>query len=314
MLFVGPTRLSGIGQHCDKYTKLYPGAKYIEITNALRELPPECDELFAFLIPFPGITEFCQRLKQVAKKIVVMTVCETETVHEDYGLICKEFPRVAVPSEFCRKILQRQFPENEFFVIHAHIPPPVKPYTFYHIGNVFDGRKQFSKILEAFVRLNKPDSRLLVKATHYKNAEIKIPRVKVINGLVSEEEMEDVHTVGDCYVSFSKSEGVGMGAVEAALRNKPVITTGYGGSTEYVKTPYMIRCDKGYVEQDDFLFQKGMEWGDPKFDDLLKFMTDAYEKKLKFMDGSHTQEMVSGENVRKEFTSSLQQCSWSREQ
>jgi glycosyltransferase involved in cell wall biosynthesis len=115
-------------------------------------------------------------------------------------------------------------------------------------------------------------------------------------------------------VSFSKSEGVGMGAVEAALRNKPVITTGYGGSTEYVKTPYMIRCDKGYVEQDDFLFQKGMEWGDPKFDDLLKFMTDAYEKKLKFMDGSHTQEMVSGENVRKEFTSSLQQCSWSREQ
>ena len=33
----------------------------------------------------------------------------------------------------------------------------------------------------------------------------------------------------DCYVSFSSSEGVGMGAVEAAIRNKPVIITDYGG-------------------------------------------------------------------------------------
>jgi hypothetical protein len=44
-------------------------------------------------------------------------------------------------------------------------------------------------------------------------------------GLLSDEEMENIHALGDCYVSFSSSEGVGMGAVEAALRNKPVIIT-----------------------------------------------------------------------------------------
>ena len=47
--------------------------------------------------------------------------------------------------------------------------------------------------------------------------------------------MDKIHKSSDCYVSFSSSEGVGMGAVEAALRGKPVIITDYGGAPEYVK-------------------------------------------------------------------------------
>lgn len=311
MLFIGPTPLSGIGQHCMKYTKLFPGSKYLELNKVGEDLPEKCDEIFAFLIPFPGVTEFCRKMKTIANKITVMTVCETETVHPDYGLIFEEFKKIAVPSVFCKNILSRQFPHNEFFVIHAHIPEKKRPYTFYHIGNVFDGRKQVNKIIEAFIRLNKEDSRLLIKATHFKQWHPNIPRVKVINGLLPESDMEDVHTMGDVYVSFSKSEGVGMGQVEAAIRDKPVITTGYGGSTEYIQTPYMIPCTKGVVEEDDFLFQKGMEWGNPSFDHLLEYMTECYEKKLTFMDGTHTRQMVSGENITREF---LEQCSWSREQ
>ena len=140
MLFIGPTPLSGIGQHCKKYATLFPGSKYIELGKVGEELPDKCEEIFAFIIPFPGVTEFCKKIKTIANRITVMTVCETETVHPDYGLICKEFQRIAVPSAFCQTILSRQFPQNDFFVIHAHIPETKRPYTFYHIGNVFDGR------------------------------------------------------------------------------------------------------------------------------------------------------------------------------
>ena len=76
-----------------------------------------------------------------------MTVCETETVHEDYGKLFKFFDKIAVPSEFCRKVFKRQFPDTEFYVIHAHIPDK-RPYVFYHIGNVYDPRKNFNKVLE----------------------------------------------------------------------------------------------------------------------------------------------------------------------
>ena len=33
MLFIGPTLLSGIGQHCKKYMSLFPGSQYIELQN-----------------------------------------------------------------------------------------------------------------------------------------------------------------------------------------------------------------------------------------------------------------------------------------
>jgi len=241
-------------------------------------------------------------IRSKIKNLACMTVCETETVHEDYGLIMKEFKKVAVPSEFCKRVLSRQFPDNEFYVIHAHIPTPKpKPYVFYHIGNILDPRKNFKNILEAFLRLNNPNTRLLVKATCGRDVEIKLPNVEIINGLVSDEEMNKIHDRGDCYVSFSSSEGVGMGAVEAAMRNKPVIITNYGGAPEYIKTPYTIDCELQQLEMDDFLFKKGMTWGKPNPNQLVEFMKNVSEKNVRYMDHTHTSNLVGKDNVLQEF-------------
>ena len=68
--------------------------------------------------------------------------------------------------------------------------------------------------------MNKPDSRLLIKATCKKPVQISIPNVEVINGLISDEEMEKIHALGDCYVSFSSSEGVGMDADRKSTRSE----------------------------------------------------------------------------------------------
>jgi len=199
-------------------------------------------------------------------------------------------------------VLSRQFPENEFYVIHAHIPTPKeKPYVFYHIGNIMDPRKKFRDILQAFVRLNEPNSRLVVKATCGRDVTIQFPNVEVINGLISNEEMDDIHHRSDCYVSFSHSEGVGMGAVEAAVRDKPVIITDYGGAPEYIKTPYTIDCGLQELENDDFLFKKGMVWGKPNFDQLLEFMRHAFDNRVRHMDHEHTKNLVGRKNVLEEF-------------
>ena len=298
MIIVGPTLLSGIGQHAKKYTQLFDDAKYYIIGSEL----PESEHGLAFLIPTKHDIEYIKYLKTRVKNLACMTVCETETVHEDYGLIMKEFKKVAVPSEFCKRVLSRQFPDNEFYVIHAHIPPPgEKPYTFYHIGNILDQRKNFRDILESFVRLNEPNTRLVVKATCNRDVEIKLPNVEIINGLISDKEMDEIHHRCDCYVSFSSSEGVGMGAVEAALRDKSVIITNYGGAPEYIKTPYTIDCELQELERDDFLFKKGMSWGKPNKGQLLEFMRDAYEKRVRTMNHDHTKKLVGKDNVLHEF-------------
>lgn len=298
MLIIGGAPNTGIGQHAMKYTNVFDNSTYHFIGSRL----PESDHCLLFILPLDPHIEYLEYVKTRVKNVAIMTVCETETVHEDYGKIMKKTKKVMVPSEFCRRVLSKQFPDNEFHVIHAHIPtPPDKPYVFYHIGNILDDRKNFKKIIEAFIRLNKPDSRLVVKATCNQNVDIKLPNVEVINGLLTEDEMNELHHRCDCYVSFSKSEGVGMGQVEAAIRDKPVIITDYGGSPEYVKTPYTISCELQKLEKDDFLFKKGMTWGKPDPNQLLEFMKDAYEKRLRFMDHEHTKNIVGKENISKEF-------------
>jgi glycosyltransferase involved in cell wall biosynthesis len=164
-----------------------------------------------------------------------------------------------------------------------------------------DPRKKFQDVLQAFIRLNEPNSRLIVKATCGQDVDIRLPRVEVINGVISDQEMDDIHNRSDCYVNFSHSEGVGMGAIEAALRNKPVIITNYGGAPEYVKTPYTIDCELQELEKDDFLFKKGMVWGKPNFDQLLEFMRHAYDNRVRHMDHEHTKKLVGGENILQEF-------------
>src|SRR5210317_587251 len=299
MIVIGPSLLSGIGNMGKKYTRLFlPDSKYCVFGDKL----PESEHGLIYMLPIDEHLEYLKYVRTRVKNLACMTICETETVHEDYGLIMKEFKKVAVPSEFCKRVFSRQFPENEFYVIHAHVPQPKeKPYTFYHIGNIMDPRKKFKDVLQAFIRLNEPNTRLVVKATCRSDVQIQLPRVEVINGLLSDEEMDNLHNRCDCYVSFSHSEGIGMGAVEAALRNKPVIITDYGGAPEYIKTPYKIDCGLQELEQDDFLFKKGMVWGKPNFDQLLEFMKHAYDNRVREMDHEHTKKLVGRENVLEEF-------------
>jgi glycosyltransferase involved in cell wall biosynthesis len=130
-----------------------------------------------------------------------------------------------------------------------------------------------------------------------------IPNVFIINGLMPQEYLDSLHALCDCYVSFSSSEGIGMGAVEAALHNKPVIITEYGGAVEYIKTQYTIPCGRQELQNDDFLFQKGMVWGKPSFKHLMEYMKDAYTKKLTYMDHSHTRHITSLAEIYKTWAS-----------
>lgn len=298
MIFIGPTLLSGIGQHAIKYKNLFPESEYYLIGD---KTIPTCEHAFMFALPISYVFDYIPFLKSKAKRVSCMTVCETESVHEDYGKLFDFFDTIFVPSEFCKRVFSKQFPSKIFKVVHAHIPQNPRPYVFYHIGNILDQRKNFKSILEAFLRVNLPNSKLIVKATCKQEVKLNIPNVKIINGLISEDEMDDIHRMCDCYVSFSSSEGVGMGAIEACIRDKPVIVTDYGGVSEYIKTPYLIECTPDPIMADDFLFKKGMIWGKPNIDELMNYMTDAYNKQLRYMNHEYTKKLVGHENVLEEF-------------
>ena len=288
-LFIGPTPLSGIGQVTKKYADLVRG-EYVEYGQPCSR--DRYDAGFAFVLPtMPEFSYPCDRM-------TYMTVCETEPVNPLYKNLEKFGPVIYCPSEFCIKILSRQFPSIEWKLLRHWTPEkphraPVTstPYTFYTIGNIVDPRKNMNGLVRAFQECQfGSEARLVFKATCVKP--MQIPGVVVINGLLDDDTLERIHASCHCYVNCSHSEGVGMGAVEAALRSKPVIITDYGGLKEYVETPWVVPCTKGPIGFEDFLFRKTDEWGHPSHDELVKCLRDCFTKRVSFWDHSHTRKLM----------------------
>jgi glycosyltransferase involved in cell wall biosynthesis len=296
-LFIGPTTLAGIGQVTQRYSELVPGGEYVEFGN------PPCkaryDTGFAFVLPVEKQLDLVDQYAKFCKKMIYMTICETETVNPLYEMLVGRYSPLYVASEFCQKVLEKQFPHGDWRILRlfATAPPvprfnPVtEPYIFYTIGNVADKRKNINALINAIEYF--PRAHLLLKATCTQPVQFSHPQVTIINGLLSNEQMENVHTKGHCYVNCSHSEGVGMGAVEAAVRNKPVIITDYGGLKEYVKTPFMVECTLGPIGYDDFLFTKELEWGHPSYEGLVKCMAECYEKRIVTWDHSYTSGLLA---------------------
>lgn len=295
-LFVGPSRLAGIGQVTYKYSRLVNG-DYVEYGQA----PPKkfYDRGFAFVLPVEPQLDMVDRYSSICKKMNYMTVCETEPVSPAYGLL-ERYPEIHCPSEFSRKILEKQFPSVQWKLLRHWVDPVVPrppqsqiPYVFYTIGNVADPRKNIRGLIDAYLRCNFGNAaHLVLKATCLHPIDWKVPGVTVINGLLSDEDLEKIHESSHCYVNCSHSEGVGMGAVEAALRSKPVIITDYGGLSEYVKTPWIVSCTKGPVGIDDFLFTRDLTWGYPSGSELQRCLRDCFENKVLAWDHEHTRQIM----------------------
>lgn len=81
------------------------------------------------------------------------------------------------------------------------------------------------------------------------------PRVLLITDLLTSSQMKGLHQSGDCYVHLHRSEGFGIPVAEAMLEGKPVITTNYGGVTDFVTD-----LDTGYLVGSTEIPVYGMPW------------------------------------------------------
>lgn len=289
--------LAGIGQVTARYAKLV-GGDYVEFGQ--QPPKPRYDRGFAFVLPIETQLNLVDQYAQFCKEMHYMTICETETVNPAYGIL-NRYKKLLVSSDFCKEVFERQFPDVTWEVLRLYAEPkvprppaPVTPYVFYTIGNIMDPRKNIRGLIDAYLRCEFRDAaHLVLKATCLQPVDWRVPGVTIINGLLSDEDLEKVHEKGHCYVNCSHSEGVGMGAVEAALRAKPVIITDYGGLKEYVRTPWVVPCTKGPIGFDDFLFTKDLEWGHPSGEALQKCLRDCFEQKVTSWDHEHTRQIMS---------------------
>ena len=140
-------------------------------------------------------------------------------------------------------------------------------YTFYTIGE-WHSRKNISDVVISFCKaFNSSDSVRLVIKTHYKTNDMisekycmdKIndildiypnhaPVICLLKNL-SEHQIKALHSVGDCYVSLTRSEGFGLPIFDAFNYGKKIICTGYSGQVDFLGKdhPGLVRYELGKV-------------------------------------------------------------------
>jgi len=140
-------------------------------------------------------------------------------------------------------------------------------FTFYSIGEM-NVRKGIEDTVEVFCKaFTKEDPVRLILKVHYNNysmenktkcedmisTELKKypshPPIICLFNNMSSREMLAIHSIGDCYVSLTKSEGFGLTIFDAFNYKKEIIATGYGGHIDFlgISYPGLVRYKLGPV-------------------------------------------------------------------
>jgi len=110
-LFIGPSLSTGIGQVTLTLSAIVDAEYVVHAEKPNQEI---YDVGFYFIIPLDSTIELAKRYSSICRKMVYMTVCETESVHKIYERLFELSQTFLVPSEFAAKVLKRQFPRGDF--------------------------------------------------------------------------------------------------------------------------------------------------------------------------------------------------------
>jgi glycosyltransferase involved in cell wall biosynthesis len=129
-------------------------------------------------------------------------------------------------------------------------------------------------------------------------------RLTLIDSYLSLQEMSDLLTGCDVFISLHRSEGFGFGPAEALAAGKPVISTDYSGTTDFISedTGYPVRYSLIPVKKGEYPEWKDQEWADPDINHAAEVLQSIYtnpeEARIKgmkgreFMINNHSPEVI----------------------
>jgi len=157
-------------------------------------------------------------------------------------------------------------------------------------------RKNPEAILTAFdLAFNDNDKvRLILKTLHGEETNIQFQRlldvveemkikhrVLIINQNMVRDEFMSMINASDCYISLHRSEGLGLGMMEAMSMGKPVIATGYGGNTDFMNddNSLLVNYTLVPVEPGSAPYKPGWLWANADVSTAAEYMKRLYENK-----------------------------------
>jgi len=158
-------------------------------------------------------------------------------------------------------------------------------------------RKNPEAILYAFkmaFEASDQNIKLIFKTNNYESGEMEYrqfvnlvedlnltEQVVLVNESLERGEMISLINASDVYISLHRSEGLGLGMLEAMSLGLPVIATGYGGNMEFMTSDNscLITYEMVEVKEDFGPYQKGWKWAEPDTNQAADFMSKLYKDK-----------------------------------
>jgi glycosyltransferase involved in cell wall biosynthesis len=106
------------------------------------------------------------------------------------------------------------------------------------------------------------------------------PRIVTLTGTLDRARLQALHRRGDAFVLLQRAEGWGLPHFEAAAMGKPVVTTGYGGPSEFLEPDgaYLVGHTLRPVwgMEWSFFYGGSQRWAEPDLDQAVDLMRRVY--------------------------------------
>ena len=181
--------------------------------------------------------------------------------------------------------------QGSYTRIGFHLPEGKFLFLFSYDFHSFSQRKNPEAVIASFILAFPPGEAgvgLVVKTIYgekHPDMYIKLlelaqqdSRIRVINRVMSRDEMYGLINTCDCYVSLHRSEGFGLGLAESMLLGKPVIGTGYSGNMDFMNADNscVVDFEMVPVPMDAYPYWDGQEWADPDIGQAADYMKRLY--------------------------------------
>ncbi|MDN6885963.1 glycosyltransferase family 4 protein [Variovorax sp. CAN2819] len=105
------------------------------------------------------------------------------------------------------------------------------------------------------------------------------PAIRIIDEVLSSDEVLSLMNACDAYVSLHRCEGLGLTMAEAMLMGKPVIATAFSGNMDFMNDENSLLVPYERVKVGRLIPPYGadMEWAEPSVEDAARLMRRLYE-------------------------------------
>lgn len=210
------------------------------------------------------------------------------------------FDEVWCPSDFTRAAIAMKSPLPVLTMPHAisfarpsgdhraHFGLPVDTFLFLFLYdlNSYSARKNPQAVVAAFRAsgLAGHGAALVIKVQNaaenpgdfaaLQAAVRDLPGTVLITGTLAREAIYRLESACDCFVSLHRSEGFGLAVAECMYLGKPVISTDWSATAEFVNADNgcPVRCTLVPIEQNHGPYTKGQLWAEPDVTHAAEWM------------------------------------------